>query len=702
MKKNEKNGIKYSRGRKLRAAIAILMLLSFFTFFNAHADEIGPGTCGKPIMVQGNFQHYNTSGSSVANATDADMYLEEIYGNFSAVVEDLPEGSYTIEIYMAEQYHASASKRVFNIYYGTTLIKENLDLFSEVGKNVEYKFTHEIAYSPSDNDNQLSIRFETITDNAKFNAIRILDSNKEQVACVMASELSLYVELGTGNPFIRDIFTADPSAHVFEDKMYVYPSHDKDNANGFDMRDYHVFSSSNLSTWEDHGVVLDVDDVPWAKEYMWAPDCAYKDSTYYFYFPARNLVGDFQIGVATSKSPSGPFTPEAEPITGSFSVDPAVFIDDDGQAYMYFGGDGNGGQTTPWVAKLDTTMKQFSEAPQALTGISYWFEACWMNKINGIYYLSYSTGTKHPSYKASSAIAYATSTNPMGPFTYKGIVNGYVTGWTNHSSIVEYKGQTYFFYHNADLSGGDMRRRSLAAEYLHFNNDGSIRQVIQTGQGIGSYDGLARIEAENYSETGGVLKKECSEGGFQVSMNPGDSLVFNNVDFGDNETTVLNVRVTSINTDGIIDIHAKTGELLGSVQLLSTGSFGDWKTFTNQIQSLHGKKDIYLKYVATDSEPILLNWLDFTDLATSGINLNKNRSELHFYPNPADDVVNLNLPNMTQNVNIRMFDSVGRLIQVDQPVNGSLNIAHLYSGIYYLSIYDISNVIYYQGKLVIK
>jgi hypothetical protein len=419
------------------------------------------------------------------------------------------------------------------------------------------------------------------------------------------------VQSTSGNPIVRNMFTADPSAHVFEGKMYVYPSHDKDSANWFDMRDYHVFSSTDLSTWEDHGVALDVDDVPWATEYMWAPDCAYKDGTYYFYFPAKDTAGEFRIGVATSQSPSGPFIPEAEPMKGSFSVDPAVFIDDDGQVYMYFAGDGHGGQKTPWVAKLDDTMKEFSGEPKALTGVDYWFEACWVNKINGVYYMSYSTGTYHPSYKKRSAIAYATSTSPMGPFSYQGVVNGYVSGWTNHHSIVEYKGQSYFFYHTSDLSGGETNQRCIAAEYLHFNDDGSIRQVVQTKRGIGSYDGLARIEAENYSETGGFVKKECSEGGFQVAMDSGDSIVFNNVDFGDKQASVLNLRIASGNTKGTIEIHAKNGELLGSVEISNTGSLENWQTFTNQIKSLNGKMNIYLKYVGKDANPIHLNWIEF-------------------------------------------------------------------------------------------
>ncbi len=158
-------------------------------------------------------------------------------------------------------------------------------------------------------------------------------------------------------PLVTNMYTADPSAHVFEDKLYIYPSHDLDHNNvdtgngqgdQFDMEDYHVFSMDNMQTLPvDHGEVLNVKDVPWASMQMWAPDAAFKDGTYYLYFPARDKDHIFRIGVGTSKSPAGPFTAEPDYIQGSFSIDPCVFVDDDGQAYIIFGGL-MGGQLEKW------------------------------------------------------------------------------------------------------------------------------------------------------------------------------------------------------------------------------------------------------------------------------------------------------------------------------------------------------------------
>jgi len=313
-------------------------------------------------------------------------------------------------------------------------------------------------------------------------------------------------------PLITHIYTADPSAHVFDDKLYIYPSHDLDqdnpetqNGDQYAMEDYHVFSLENMKSLPvDHGQVLHVDEVPWAAKQMWAPDAAFKNDTYYFYFPAKDHDNIFRIGVATSKSPAGPFTPQSDPIEGSFSIDPAVFIDDDGQAYMYFGGlwggqlenwqtgsyDPNGVEPDPGepalgpkITKLSPDMLSFDESIQEasitdengnplLAGdhARRFFEAAWMHKHNGVYYLSYSTGDTH-------FIAYATGENPTGPFVFQGYILSPVLGWTTHHSIVEFQGKWYLFYHDSSLSGGVSHKRNLKVTELFYNADGTIQTI---------------------------------------------------------------------------------------------------------------------------------------------------------------------------------------------------------------------------------
>jgi hypothetical protein len=313
-------------------------------------------------------------------------------------------------------------------------------------------------------------------------------------------------------PLVSHIYTADPSAHVFKNRIYIYPSHDieagvpeDDEGSHFDMRDYHVLSMKKIGgKVKDHGVALDIKDVPWAGRQMWAPDAAYRNGMYYFYFPVKDKEDIFRIGVATSKKPHGPFKAEPQPIGGSYSMDPAVFEDTDGSYYMYFGGIW-GGQLQRWdsnnqyhpdakpkkenetaclprMAKLKPDMKSFAEEVREVKLLDEngnlfteadndkrFFEAAWVHKYNGKYYFSYSTGDTHN-------ICYAVGDNPYGPFTYKGIILKPVRGWTNHHSIVEFKGKWYLFYHDVELSGKTHLRNVKVTELKH-SPDGSIQTI---------------------------------------------------------------------------------------------------------------------------------------------------------------------------------------------------------------------------------
>lgn len=313
-------------------------------------------------------------------------------------------------------------------------------------------------------------------------------------------------------PLIKDIYTADPSAHVFNGKIYIYPSHDidagipeNDNGDHFAMNDYHIFSMDNIGgEVKDHGIALKTADIPWAGRQLWAPDAAFKNGKYYLYFPVKDKEDTFRIGVATSDKPEGPFSPQPEPIKGSYSIDPAVFTDTDGVSYMYFGGiwggqlqqwkdgkfDAKGSKTdlgkddeaalTPKIAKMSDDMLQFAEQPadvvildekgEPIKGGDHdkrFFEAAWVHKYKGTYYFSYSTGDTHQ-------IVYATGTSPYGPFTYQGVVLKPVIGWTNHHSIVEFKDKWYLFYHDTEVSKGKTHLRNLKVTELKYDADGKI------------------------------------------------------------------------------------------------------------------------------------------------------------------------------------------------------------------------------------
>ncbi len=313
-------------------------------------------------------------------------------------------------------------------------------------------------------------------------------------------------------PLVTHIFTADPSAHVFEGKLYIYPSHDldhdgpdNDNGDQYKMEDYHILSMDDIDApCVDNGEALHLKDIPWVSKQMWAPDAAYKNGTYYLFFPARDKDGIFRIGVATSKNPAGPFKAEPDYIPGSYSIDPAVLVDDDDRAYIYFGGLW-GGQLEKWqtgsfvenaegpkndepalgpiVAELSEDMLTFQSEPKEIQIVDEegnpltagdeerrYFEGPWMHKYNGYYYLSYSTGSTH-------YLVYAMSKDPQGPFTYKGRILEPVIGWTTHHSIVQFKDKWYLFYHDSSLSGGVNHKRCVKFTELHYNEDGTIQTI---------------------------------------------------------------------------------------------------------------------------------------------------------------------------------------------------------------------------------
>jgi len=311
---------------------------------------------------------------------------------------------------------------------------------------------------------------------------------------------------------VKDLYTADPSAHVFNGKIYIYPSHDiesgipeNDNGDHFDMRDYHVFSMDEIDgEVTDHGVVLDVKNIPWGGRQLWAPDVAFKNGKYYLYFPLKDKTDIFRIGVAVSDKPEGPFIPQSDPIKGSFTIDPAVLDNNDGNFFIYFGGLW-GGQLQRYrnnkaienpaepadaepalcarVAKLSDDMLEFSEEPRDVLILDEngeplkagdhdrrYFEGPWMHKYNDKYYFSYSTGNTH-------RLCYAIADNPYGPFTYQGVILTPVVGWTTHHSIVEFKGKWYLFHHDSVPSGGKTWLRSIKVVELEYNEDGTIKTI---------------------------------------------------------------------------------------------------------------------------------------------------------------------------------------------------------------------------------
>lgn len=345
--------------------------------------------------------------------------------------------------------------------------------------------------------------------------IKTLEMPEESIEHIHFDELN---RKAISKPVIMHIYTADPSAHVFNGKIYIYPSHDIDAGEAFDdlgshfaMEDYHVISMDSPTAKSiDNGIALHVNDVPWAEKQMWAPDANEKAGKYYLFFPAKDYNGIFRIGVAISNSPTGPFKAQPQAIKKSFSIDPAVFKDDDGTYYMYFGGIW-GGQLQRWrtgkfnaseeqsptahlpadnepalcakVAKLTDDLLEFAEDARDVLIVDEngkallqgdnnrrFFEASWMHKYKGRYYFSYSTGDTH-------FICYAIADNPYGPFRFAGKILEPVVGWTSHHSIFEFNGEWYLFYHDSSLSKGVTHLRSIKITKIEYDKNGFIKTI---------------------------------------------------------------------------------------------------------------------------------------------------------------------------------------------------------------------------------
>jgi hypothetical protein len=436
------------------------------------------------------------------------------------------------------------------------------------------------------------------------------------VAC--AAALLLATASFATNPFITDQFTADPTARVFNGKIYVYPSHDikeppgyKGRPNWFVMEDYHVFSSDNLTDWKDHGVALTRGDVEWADQSlytMWAPDCVYKDGKYYFYFPAVAKAGGRKIGVAVADQPEGPFKPLTNYIEGVNGIDPGVLIDKDGSAYLFWSTD------KLFVAKLKPNMIEIEGEIKTLDNLPKkgLQEGPFAFERNGTYYLTY----PHVANKIER-LEYATSKSPMGPYEWAGVIlDESASGcWTVHHSLIEWQGQWYLFYHDRDLSPSFDKHRSVRADKLFFNADGSIQKVTPTLRGVGLVKATSEIQIDRYSATSpeGVtvsfLDDTNPHAGWKTAFGGEKSWVrFNEVDFGSGAQKKIRVRANS-SGKGVLEIHLDKpdGPLLGRVKL---GKGGAWDIAQGSARKVPaGVHDIVVTRGGEGS--IEVDWLSF-------------------------------------------------------------------------------------------
>ena len=430
--------------------------------------------------------------------------------------------------------------------------------------------------------------------------------------------------LSAQNPIVRDQFSADPTARVFNGKVYVFPSHDILTPEGkglrkdwFCMADYHVFSSENLTDWTDHGMIVSQNKVAWVDSTsysMWAPDCIVRNGKYYFYFPANKKVADangrkgFGVGVAIANKPEGPYTPLPEPIKGVNGIDPNVFIDKDGQAYIYWA------MGNIVVAKLKDNMTELASEPQIIANLPQkgLKEGPFLFERKGIYYLT----IPHVENKIER-LEYAIGDNPMGPFKMAGVVmdESPVNCWTNHQSFVEYKGQWYLFYHHNDYSPKFDKNRSIRVDSLSFNADGTIRKVTPTLRGVGVSLATNKIEIDRYSnksETGSSIAFVDSANTFNgwktILDSKGAWVKYNAVDFGKEKLKTVEVKAMSVN-GGILQVRLDKvdGPVIAEVKIPKSSGWNPVEAKVSKFQAgIHN-----LVVVLNDENRVEVDWVKF-------------------------------------------------------------------------------------------
>jgi hypothetical protein len=423
------------------------------------------------------------------------------------------------------------------------------------------------------------------------------------------------------NPIVRNQFSADPTARVFGDRVYVFPSHDilatpgKGRVGWFCMEDYHVFSSANLTDWTDHGMIVTQNKVPWVRPdsySMWAPDCIYRNGKYYFYFPtaAKDTVTygrGFTIGVAIADKPEGPYVPEPTPIKGVRGIDPNVFIDKDGQAYMYWS------QGNIYAAKLKENMLELASEVVTLKDLPTkgLKEGPYVFERNGIYYLTF----PHVENKIER-LEYAISDNPLGPFKMTGVIMDESPSgcWTNHHSLIQFKNQWYLFYHDRDYSPNFDKARSIRADSLFFNADGTIKKVIPTLRGIGVTGATKEIQIDRFSAKSDDAAVDFLDttnrflGWKTILTKPGSWIQYNTVDFGKKAAKSVSVRASST-TGGTLVIRAN--DVAGSVIAeVSIPKGSKWSTVKKTISAApSGTKNLVVQLKGEGS--VEVDWISF-------------------------------------------------------------------------------------------
>ena len=429
-------------------------------------------------------------------------------------------------------------------------------------------------------------------------------------------------------PLIQTKYTADPAPLVHNDTVFLYTSHDEDDAMGFKMQDWLLYSSTDMVNWTEHGAVASLKDFAWVPydNGAWAVQCVERNGKFYLYCPMPGNVG---IGVLVADSPYGPFKdPIGKPLikNSNHDIDPTVMIDDDGQAYMYWG------NPKVYYVKLNEDMISYSgEIMQDPTTPANYQEGPWVWKRNGLYYMAYASTC------CPEGIGYAMSSKPTGAWEYKGmIIDASELSRGNHPGIIEYKGKSYVFGHSYDLlkqiTPKFYERRSVDMDEMYYNSDGTIRNrhylSVEGPEQVATLNPYVRVEAETMAWSEGVKTHFETEweGDFDwargeriadrlyvTSINHGDYIMVKGVNLGAGAGTI-EVSVSPV-YGGKIEVHSGSidGPILTTVEIPGSLEAGIWKVISAPVESVSGIHDLYFVFRG-EKELFSFDWWRFSAL----------------------------------------------------------------------------------------
>jgi arabinoxylan arabinofuranohydrolase len=427
------------------------------------------------------------------------------------------------------------------------------------------------------------------------------------------------------NPIVQTVHTADPAPLVHNGRVYLYTGHDEDGSTWFTMKEWRLYSSADMVNWTDHGSPMSLATFSWASKDAWAGQVVQRNGKFYWYVPVTNrATGRMAIGVGVASSPTGPFSDAlGRPLVENGEIDPTVFIDDDGQAYLYWG------NPNLWYVRLNSDMISFSGSatriPLTTAGFgartgdanrpTLYEEGPWVYKRNGLYYNVFAARC------CSEFIAYSTAPGPTGPWTYRGtVMPAQGSSFTNHAGVIDFNGGSYFFYHNGALPGGGGFTRSVAVEKFTYHGDGGIPAITMTTAGApqnGTLNPYARQEAETIAWSSGVETERASEGGMNVGyLDNGDYIKVKGAAFGSGATS-FSARVASGTSGGRIELRlgSPTGALAGTCSVPGTGGWQAWTTVTCPVSGATGTQDLYLRFTGGSGYLFNVNWWQFAGAA---------------------------------------------------------------------------------------